>query len=167
MEEQELPLKKTRGNRNRNAGHQLERDIAKIMRDCGFPHAVTSRIESKKRDDAKVDIMNKDEETNGRLPYNLQAKNCSTSIGYPLILSQMPKGKELNVIIHNQTERAGTSKRFMTRAQFAIMYSKDFFELIKVMENYKKGFDLLNDYFDSIPNEEKATVHAELEKLGL
>lgn len=163
----ELPKRKTGGNRNRNAGHQLERDVALKMRECGFPHAVTARVESKRRDDAKVDIMNKDEEINGRLPYNLQAKNCSTAIGYPLLLSQMPKGEEYNVVIHNQTERAGNSNRFMTRGQYAILGAADFFTMVKQIENLKKGFALLNDYFDSIPEEEKESVHSQLDALGL
>lgn len=163
----EIPKKKTNGARNRNAGHSLERDIARILRECGFPNAVTSRVESKKRDDAKVDLMNKDEETNGRIPYNIQAKNCCTTISYPLILSQMPKGKEYNVIIHNQTEKVGVSGRFLTKGQFAIMHSTDFFTLIKELEDIKKGFNILNDYFDSIPDEEKPKVHSQLEDLGL
>jgi len=162
-----IPVKKTNGNRNRNAGHQLERDLVLIMREVGFPHTVTSRVESKRRDDAKVDLMNKDEGENGRLPYNIQAKNlCTGSINHHKLLAEMPRGKEINVIIHNQTKKSDGG-RFITQGQFAIMDSTAFFRMAKVIENQKKAFELLNSYFDSIPKEDQVFIHEQLKILGL
>jgi soluble cytochrome b562 len=37
----------------------------------------------------------------------------------------------------------------------------------KEAEKYKKGFDILMDYFDSIPDEEQIIVDEQLEELGL
>lgn len=164
--EPKKPRKVANGARNRFAGHQLERDIVLILHECGFPHASTARAESKSRDDSKIDIMNKDEEVNGRLPYNIQAKNCSTGVVYPKLLSIMPKGKEYNVIIHNQTVQS-TGGRFITKGQFAIMNSKNFFAMVAEIEKLKAAFKLYNDRFDCIPAEDQAELHNELTKLGL
>jgi len=38
---------------------------------------------------------------------------------------------------------------------------------IKELENYEKGFYILMDYWDSIPDEEKVSVHEKLIRLGL
>jgi predicted CopG family antitoxin len=43
--------------------------------------------------------------------------------------------------------------------------SKD--ELIDEMWKYKKGFEILMEYFDSISDEEKPKVHKQLFELGL
>lgn len=167
MENQEQPVKKTNGNRNRNAGHQFERDEAKEWRDMGFPHVVTARVESKRRDDQKVDLMNKDEKENGRLPYNIQCKNCATSMPYPKLLAEMPKGgSELNVVIHNQTVKSGGG-RFMTKGQYALMTKDDFYSMVKKIENLQIAFNLFNDMFDCIPREEQERINNELTALGL
>lgn len=120
----------TNGKRNRSAGHSWERKIVEVLRKIGFPHAVTSRSESKSRDDQKVDIINKDEFKNGRLPYNIQAKNTSGTLKYAVVLSEQPKEDGvINVIFHKQTEKQG--ERFVCRDKFAILYLDDFLKLIK------------------------------------
>lgn len=43
--------------RNRTRGHDYERLIANELRKLGFPGVVTSRSESKKMDDSKIDLM--------------------------------------------------------------------------------------------------------------
>lgn len=160
--------KPTRGNRNRTAGHILERKVAIKMREIGFPDAVTSRSESKRRDDAKVDIMNKDEAINGRMIWNIQCKNCATSLPYPKVMSEMPKvGKEHNVIIHNQTERTESGTRFMTKGQFAIMNLDSFYQMAEALVVLEKGYNILNDYFEHIPEEDQALINRQLDALGL
>lgn len=118
------------GSRNRKAGHGFERQLVKIFRLAGFPHVVTSRSESKSRDDQKIDLINKDEYKNNRLPYNVQAKNAVGHLPYGKILAEIPHVPGVvNVIIHNQTEKV--AERFITRDRFVIMYLDDFVELIK------------------------------------
>lgn len=38
---------------------------------------------------------------------------------------------------------------------------------LKKLRNYKKGFEILNEYFDSIEDEEKPKVDKKLKRLGL
>lgn len=104
--------------RNRDAGHNLERDIVNQLREMGFIHAVTCRSESRSRDNQKVDIMNKDEAKNGKLLYNFQCKNYSTLIKYDNILKEMPEG-ENNIIIHRRTNKVNT--RFIKDDDYAIL----------------------------------------------
>lgn len=127
MESQEI--KKRGPARNKNAGHSYERTLRDIFRSLGFVHLVTSRSESKARDGAKIDLINRDEHINGRFPYNLQAKNSTQIINYHDIFAgctktvTIKKGKRagqkivkeilpmpvvkgvINVIIHKVTEK--------------------------------------------------------------
>lgn len=120
----------TNGKRNRQAGHSLERGLAEVFRSIGFPHVVTTRSESRSRDNQKIDLMNKDERINGRFPYNVQAKNSTAHLKYAKLLSEIPTVPDvMNVIIHKQTEKVGT--RFLPRGQYAILYLKDFLTLIQ------------------------------------
>lgn len=163
------------GTRNKNAGHEFERTIVKAMNAIGFTHADTSREQSRARDNEGVDIMNKKEYITGRLPYNLQCKNLASNtpdgkFPYAQILAKMPEGEEINVICHNQTVKrtsASGDVRFMTMGQYAHLGLRDFFTILHRLESYKKGFKILNDYFDSIPEEDKLKVQTELEALGL
>jgi hypothetical protein len=43
--------------------------------------------------------------------------------------------------------------------------SKD--EIWDEVEKYKEGFNILMEYFDSIPDEEKNKVHTRLKEVGL
>ena len=40
-------------------------------------------------------------------------------------------------------------------------------EIIMLLNNYRLAYDILMDYFDSIPEEDKGDVSAQLEMLGL
>lgn len=121
---------KTNGKRNRSAGHKLERDLVKLFKKAGFTHTVTTRSESKSRDDQKVDLMNKNEYENGRLPYNVQAKTSTSHLSYAKILSELPETKDVvNVIIHRQTTKVG--ERFLRRGEYAILNLNDFMKIIK------------------------------------
>jgi hypothetical protein len=164
------------GPRNKNAGHEFERTIVKAMNAIGFTYASTSREQSRARDNEGVDIMNSKEYINGRLPYNLQCKNLASNtpdgkFPYAQILANMPEGEEINVICHNQTvkriSKDGKTSRFITMGQYAHLGLRDFFTILHRLEMYRKAFKILNDYFDSIPEEDKLKVQTELEALGL
>jgi hypothetical protein len=124
------PPRKGRGpSRNKNAGHSYERDIRDIFRNLGFPYVVTSRSESRSRDNQQIDLINHDEHINGRFPYNIQCKAVSDTINYHNILAGCEKvttikrGKRagekvtktvepmpkvagvINVIIHKMTKK--------------------------------------------------------------
>lgn len=120
----------TNGKRNRQAGHSLERSLAAVFRDIGFPHVVTTRSESRSRDAQKIDLMNKEERVNGRLPYNVQAKNSTLHLKYAKLLEEIPNVPGvMNVVIHKQTEKV--NNRFVPRGEYAILYLTDFLTLIQ------------------------------------
>ena len=56
----------SRGKANRDKGHRLERRIAKIFQEMGFPFAKTTRASSRLLDSCKVDI--------NFVPFNIQCK---------------------------------------------------------------------------------------------
>lgn len=119
------------GKRNRQSGHKWERDVAKVFRDLGYTHVVTTRSESRSRDAQKIDLINKDEATNGRLPFNIQAKCSNTHVKYAKLLSEMPTNEGvMNIVLHRQTEKKDI--RFFTKRHYAIMFMEDFLELIKL-----------------------------------
>jgi len=127
---------KVNSNRNRTAGHSYEREKCKDFNLFGFVHVVTSRSESRSRDNAKVDLINKNERTNGQLPYNVQCKNYSTKIDYNALLNEMPDEPGIiNVVFHKSTKRVGT--KFIKKAEYAVMRQKDFMKLIQDLEYYK------------------------------
>lgn len=131
------PVKKTNGKRNRTAGHSFECSTVGALKAIGFEHACTSRSESRSRDDQKIDIINKDERKNGRLPYNIQCKNVVGTLKYAKVLSEMPDhGPEINVVLHNQTKRSVSN--FITVGQYAFLKMEDFFQLVQQVENLKK-----------------------------
>lgn len=114
--------------RNRTAGNNWEREIVNILKTKGYPHASTSRLQSKSRDDAKVDIMNSNEDFNGRLPFNIQAKNTVDNINYHKILNEMPANAIPNVILHKKTEKRNA--KFFEVGRYAILSFDYFITLI-------------------------------------
>lgn len=121
---------KTNGKRNRLAGHGFERECAKAFRKIGFPHVVTTRSESRSRDNQQIDLINKDEAVNGRFPFNVQCKNSAAKVRYPKILSELPKTPGvINVIIHKQTGKV--NNKFMSKGKYVIMNMDDFMQMVK------------------------------------
>jgi len=145
----ETEPKKKGPSRNRTAGHNFERDIVNVLKEVGFEHVCTTRGESKTRDDAKVDIMNKNEYKNGRLPFNIQCKNLVTTnknggLDYNTVLHSMPKdGSETNVIFHNMTQKRGF--KFMLVGQFAHLKLYDFIMLMKKVKDLEAEVALLKE----------------------
>ena len=102
--------KSKQGKRNRRAGHDYERQIAKELRHLGFINCRTSRYASKMLDDLKVDLTY----TN---PFNIQCKN-SLRINYKETLSEMPDDHNYNVIFHK-----------CRRKEYVIMDKASFIEI--------------------------------------
>jgi hypothetical protein len=121
------------GKRNRRAGHEFERELAEFFRELGFPHVVTSRSESRSRDDQKVDLINKDERKHGQFVFNVQAKNAIGHVKYAKLISEMPTDPGvINVVFHKQVERVGD--RFLPRGKFVTMEMKDFEAMVKLLQ---------------------------------
>lgn len=136
--------KKRGSSRNRNAGHDFEKAIAKKLREeLGFVHVVTTRSESRGRDGQGIDLMNKDELVNGRLPYNIQCKNSCERVPYFQLLRDLPAGTgSINVVLHKFTEKK-PGGRFDTKGYYAIMDMDDFLLIAKNLEDNRKCIDAL------------------------
>ncbi len=119
---------KSKGSRNRNAGHSWEREIAKNFRDIGYERCKTSREASKLLDNCKVDHWG--------IPYNIQAKNGYTKgLDYQSILDEISsllkkeypsRVKFPTIIVHKRK----TSK-------LAIMSLADLYCLISKLAQYE------------------------------
>lgn len=139
MEEE---VKKKGSSRNRNAGHKFERDVAKLLRDIGFEHVVSTRSESRGRDNQGIDLMNKDELVNGRLPYNIQCKSMAERVPYFQLLRDLPAGTgSINVVFHQFTEKRGS--KFHPKGHYAILNMEEFLKLIKELEYCKQNLKKL------------------------
>lgn len=60
-------------------------------------------------------------------------------------------------------ECAGLSDSYLVKRR----YDKYVSSLEEEIAKYKKGYEIMADYFDSISDEEKPKVHKQLEKIGL
>lgn len=119
--------------RNRKAGHGYELYEKNAFNEIGFVHLVTSRSESRSRDAQKIDLINKDEHTNGRFPYNIQCKNVSRHLKYHDLYTEIPKTKGvINVILHKFTSNKGNSSgHFIPQGYYAIISREDFLLIVK------------------------------------
>lgn len=128
--------KPTRGkHRNRKAGHGYELTCKNLLIEAGFPYVVSTRSESRSRDADGIDLINKDESTHGRLPYNIQCKNYATHLKYHEVLKRIPKLPGIiNVIFHKFTSNKGKTNKagqFVTQGYYAILHKEDFIQIMK------------------------------------
>jgi len=128
--------KKTLGNKNRRKGHQAERYYAKVFKNLGFPHCVTSRYGSRVHDDAGIDLIN--------LPFNVQIKagkqkgmNPSQVLNYmkERVKELFPKSaiehKQISIVIHRKAVSRG--RRRNEQDDLVHMSFKDFEKLINMI----------------------------------
>lgn len=109
------------GTKSRRKGHTYERTLAKEFRELGYFDCVTSRSESKKRDDEVVDLCFTGE-------WNVQAKNTANQPNFILLLKSMPKEKgQINLVFHKKT-RVGET---------VTMKKEDFYLLIRKLKKYE------------------------------
>lgn len=121
-------IKKNNGKRNRTAGHNYEREIAKKFRELGYEHCKTSREASKLLDNCSVDHWG--------IPYNIQAKNgYAQGLKYQdilttieeLLLKNYPQRLEYpTIILHKRKNN-----------QLAIMKTEDLFKLLEKLAKYE------------------------------
>ena len=79
-------VKRRSGKYSKTKGSNYERKIAKELQELGFTGVVTSRSESKKMDDQKVDLI----DTDGRLPISIQLKCTQVTPSYFKIQEDCP-----------------------------------------------------------------------------
>lgn len=138
IDSQENIKPRTNGRRNKVAGSNYERQVVNKLKSIGFTNVGTSRNNSRAKDALKIDIVNCNEDKYGRLPYNFQCKTLAKPCAYGKLLAEMPKGKEVNVILHKQTKK-DSAGRFQKVGEYAIMNAEDFYNMIAELENYKSS----------------------------
>ena len=118
-------------NRNRSAGHNYERKIAKELKEMGYP-VVTSRAESRNADAAGIDIF----DPTGDFPFYIQNK---VTTRYPKIHDLIERERDeqwldKNIIVfHKKVTKK--NKRFVADGEYVSMKKEDFYKLLKHMKN--------------------------------
>lgn len=103
------------GINSRTKGHSFEREIASKLRAELWPDCQTSRFMGRLWDDhCGVDLT-------GTLGYNIQCKALEHAPAYLNILASMPKGVNVNIILHKQNNKGIV----------AVVNFEDFLKLIK------------------------------------
>jgi hypothetical protein len=104
------------GKSSRVKGHTFERDMAKLFREMGWERCVTSRAESKSKDDQKIDLCFTD-------PFNVQCKAVENLGSIHRVLADMPDDTNYNIVLHKRS-RSGV---------IVAMSLDDFKEIIKML----------------------------------
>lgn len=138
----DLPKKKA--NRNRNAGHNWEREVISILHDRGlYPpgSVVTCRSNSRRLDDAGIDLMHLDEATNGMMRDSVQCKDSVSCPSFPLLLANIAKAHRPGAVLFwKQRSKAGTTGKFMERGRYAMTTMDRYLELMaceRFVEEFK------------------------------
>ena len=100
----------------RKKGHSYELDIRDWFRELGWSNAVSSRSESKNKDDQGIDLCYTD-------PFYVQAKAVEKLGSLHEILTKMPKGTHYNLVFHKRN-RKGT---------IVAMTIEDFKEILEML----------------------------------
>lgn len=115
------------GKTNRRRGNNYELQIVKELKDLGFECVVTSRSESKAKDNDKVDIIDKC----SQLPFNIQIqiKKTAATPNYFKIRESSTVENETFVIIWNKQKRAKVN--MVSEGESVILDKKLFYKLIE------------------------------------
>ena len=111
------------GKRNRQRGNEYERRIAKELNDLGF-NVVTSRSESKRADDNKVDLI----DLSNKLPVQLQLKRVTSTPQYFKIREESTVPNKNFALLWNKQKNV--NGRFMSEGEVVILDKEMFYELI-------------------------------------
>ena len=69
--------------------------MAKMFRNMGWDRCVTSRLESKSKDDAGIDLCNTD-------PFQVQCKAVEKLGSLHDVLAKMPQNQHYNIVLHKR-----------------------------------------------------------------
>lgn len=111
------------GKRNRQRGNEYERRIAKELNDIGF-QVVTSRSESKRADDNKIDLI----DLSNKLPVQLQLKRVTSTPQYFKIREESTVPNRNFALLWNKQKNV--NGRFMSEGEVVILDKEMFYQLI-------------------------------------
>lgn len=106
------------GRKSRRKGNKWELEIVNSLKEIGYTGCVSSRSESKRTDDAKVDIV----DLNNQLPCYIQAKNTKTMPNYHKIEAECTMKDKPFVI----------AVKLEGKSPVAVLPLEFFYQLIKI-----------------------------------
>lgn len=118
------------GNYSRNKGHNYEQKIARELRELGYDGVVTSRSQSKRLDDMKIDLV----DINNKLPFYCQLKCTSNIPNYFKIRSQCPLTDKPFVLFFNRQEVKDGQINMSSVGELVMLDKSFFYELLKKYE---------------------------------
>ena len=122
-------------NRNRSAGHNFELEVIKKLKNIGYIDAVSSRSESRNKDNAGIDVCFSE-------PWAIQCKSMSKIPNYHKLISEMGYDEgEIPVVIHNYTKKAKVN--FVSQEEYITMRLSDWLDLVYDLKNTK---DLVSSF---------------------
>jgi hypothetical protein len=102
----------------RAKGHSFELAIRDVFKDMGWDTCVSSRSESKNKDDQGIDLCFTD-------PFNVQCKAVEALGNYHKVLSAMPKDNNYNIVVHKRNRQGVVVS----------MTLEDFVELVTMLKS--------------------------------
>ena len=122
------------GKRNRRRGHNYECKIVKEIKEITGDDALcTSRSESKRLDDMKIDIA----DPNGVLPVYCQMKSTQSMPQIKKLNSEVGKKDKPLVVFWNIQEMK--EKKQISLGEYCILPKKLFYDLLRVMYNDQRS----------------------------
>lgn len=130
---EDKPKKKTNGKRNRQAGHDWEREVIRMLCERGiYPKdgVVTCRSNSKRLDDAGIDLMHLDEATQGVMRDSIQTKTSASGVPYMELLERIVEAKRPGPVIFLRRTSLSDKGKQMEQGQYAITFVDRYLELM-------------------------------------
>ena len=122
------------GKRNRRRGHNYECKIVKELKEITGDDALcTSRSESKRLDDMKIDIA----DPNNILPFYCQIKSTQSMPQIKKLNSEVGKTNKPLVVFWNAQEMK--EKKQISLGEYCILPKKLFYDLLRVMYNDQRS----------------------------
>lgn len=133
-DQEKAKSKRRKSSYSKQKGNNYEVQIAKELAYCGYPNVVTSRSESKRMDDNKVDLIDKD----GRLPINIQLKKTQNIPSYFKISEECPLKDKPFCLIWNAQKLKEGQVNISSLGEVAIIPKQFFYDLLKAYTEINK-----------------------------
>lgn len=112
-----------RAKRNKNKGNNFELEVINKLKDIGYTGCVSSRSQAKNLDNAKIDIV----DINDQLPVNIQCKYVQTTPSYFNIEKECPIKDKPFTIVWKKSSSDGNSPGTIAMIPVSLFY-----ELLKL-----------------------------------
>lgn len=160
------------GTRNQTAGHDWERDVAKMLRNSGIhPYVVTCRSTNRTRDGQGIDFCNTEEAVHGRMLDDIQAKTTTKVPDFVELLAGIKQydvmDERVPVVFWRKTGKS-PSGRFMVQGLYAMCYLEDYLKLMQAREALKALQPLLPALGDLLGHDDEyKSIRDRLKELQL